>query len=413
MNPPPGRSAPTALLAASLLASALTACTSSTTADQVTVDYEPGTVVRVIDGDTLVINFDGSDQTVRLLNVDTPETKHPDKPVECLGPEATEKLEALVPPGTEVALDFDVERTDQYDRILAAVFLENLTLVNAELARTGLGVPLLIEPNRKYYDDVEAAYSEAVVQQIGLLDPAAECTMAATTEEAIEALTAATAAPVGETPDAATAAVAGIVTAMASAKAARAVLEAGKQTVGVIALGVGAASSAVQNLDTHIARAERSLTAASAKVTTITEAAAAAEKATAEKATAEKAAAEKAAAVDKARAEAEAAAAEAAQADAARIQQETDARAEAEAIAANAAAAAEQERIRNLPAPEPYLPPAPPVAPPAAPVVPPAAPVAPPAAPVAPPAPPAAQDPYPGYTGPRCYAPGGKTWQPC
>ncbi len=94
-----------------------------------------------MDGDTLVINFDGEDQTVRLLNLDTPETEHPDKLVECLGPEATEKLESLTPPGTKVGLDFDVERMDKYDRVLAAVFIENQTLVNAERARVGLRWP--------------------------------------------------------------------------------------------------------------------------------------------------------------------------------------------------------------------------------------------------------------------------------
>jgi micrococcal nuclease len=79
------------------------------------------------------------------------------------------------------------------------------------------------------------------------------------------------------------------------------------------------------------------------------------------------------------------------------------ARRAAEATAA-AAAAAEAERIRNLPpAPAPYVPPAP------APYVPPA--YVPPA--YVPPAPAPAPNPYPGYTGPRCYAPGGKTWTPC
>ena len=52
-------------------------------------------VVRVIDGDTLVANVSGHEKTIRLLNVDTPETKDPNQAPECLGPEATDFLTSL------------------------------------------------------------------------------------------------------------------------------------------------------------------------------------------------------------------------------------------------------------------------------------------------------------------------------
>ncbi|MHA7239538.1 thermonuclease family protein [Arthrobacter sp. TMS1-12-1] len=397
------RLAPATLLTVAVLASTLTACDGSDPSAASAVDYEPGTVVRVIDGDTLVINFDGDDQTVRLLNVDTPETKHPDKPVECLGPEATQKLEALTPPGTRVGLDFDVERTDRYDRVLAAVFIEDKTFVNAELARVGLGVPILIEPNKKYYDEVQAAYSEASAQGVGLLDDAAGCTVPAEVADAVEALTAATAAPVGDTESAAVATAAGILTALTAAKAARGALEAGKDTVRVLALGADRTAALVRDLDTQISKGERSFAAANTKAASLKEAekvaqAAAAREKAAQAAEAARVEAEriKAEAAEAARVEAErlqAEAAEAARIEAERVQAEDIARAEADRLAAEAAAAAEQERIRNLPpVPEPYITPAPPYVPPA---------------------PPAAADPYPGYTGPRCYAPGGKTYRPC
>ncbi|OUM41059.1 thermonuclease family protein [Arthrobacter sedimenti] len=392
------RLAPSTLLTAAVLASTLTACSGSGAAGETAVDGPLGTVVRVVDGDTLVINFDGADQTVRLLNVDTPETKHPDKPVECLGPEATQKLESLTPPGTKVGLDFDVERTDKYDRVLAAVFIEDQTLVNAEIARVGLGVPILIEPNKKYYDEVQAAYNEATAQGVGLLDPTAGCTLPAEVDDAVETLAAATDAPVGETGAAVAATAAGILAALTTAKAAREALEAGKDTVRVIAVGADRTAAMVRDLDTQIAKGEQSLAAANTKAATLEEAEAEAT-AERERVEAEKAAAaevEAARVAEAARVEAErvqAEAAEAARLEAARIQAEANARAEADRLAAEAAAAAEQERIRNLPpVPEPYIPPA---------------------APYIPPAPPAAQDPYPGYTGPRCYAPGGKTYRPC
>ncbi|AUZ86718.1 hypothetical protein CVO76_02980 [Arthrobacter agilis] len=382
------RLAPATLLTAAVLASTLTACTDPASSGEAASDYQPGTVVRVVDGDTLVINFDGEDQTVRLLNVDTPETKHPDKPVECLGPEATQKLESLTPPGTKVALDFDIERTDKYDRVLAAVFIEDQTLVNAELARVGLGVPVLIEPNRKYYDEVQTAYNEATAQGAGLLDVAEGCTLPAEVTDAVETLAAATEAPVGETGAAVAATAAGILAALTTAKAAREALEAGKDTVRVLAVGADRTAAMVSDLDSQIAEGERSLAAADTKATALREAEAAAQVAAAE---AEAARAAEAARVEAERIQAEAA--EAARIEAERIQAEANARAEADRLAAEAAAAAEQERIRNLPpAPEPYIPPA---------------------QQYVPPAPPAAQNPYPGYNGPRCYAPGGKSWRPC
>ena len=46
-------------------------------------------VVQVLDGDTVVVQRDGGAETIRLLGVDTPETHHPRKPVQCYGPEAS------------------------------------------------------------------------------------------------------------------------------------------------------------------------------------------------------------------------------------------------------------------------------------------------------------------------------------
>ncbi|HSO90605.1 MAG TPA: thermonuclease family protein, partial [Arthrobacter sp.] len=114
-------------------------------------------VVRVIDGDTFEASINGEQKTVRLLNVDTPETKDPKAPVECMGPEATEALEQLLPVGSKVKLEMDKEPLDKYGRTLAGVFDSSGKLVNAEVARMGFGVPVLFEPNRKFHPPVVAA----------------------------------------------------------------------------------------------------------------------------------------------------------------------------------------------------------------------------------------------------------------
>ncbi len=358
------------------LVGGLTSCSDSP-------DAEAGNVVRVVDGDTLVIEVGGDEKTVRLLNIDTPETKHPDKPVECLGLEATEFLKELTPPGTQVGLDFDVEREDRYGRTLAAVFLTDRTLVNAEIARQGLGVPVVFEPNRKYLDEVEAAHSEAKADRAGLHSPQTGCSLPTQVDDATHALAEASAVPVGGTAATAAAAAAGLAAALATAKAVQETLALEKKSVLWLALGSAKASSLTADLTAAISTGESELRAR--------------EEAGREFARAE------ARAVQKAKEAAEAKAAAKRQQEADRIAEAervaaAAAAAEAERIAADAAAAAERDRIANLPpAPDPYVPPAP------APYVP---------APAPAPAP-APGNPYPGYNGPRCYAPGGLTWKPC
>ncbi|MCV7584177.1 thermonuclease family protein [Micrococcus luteus] len=144
---------------------------------------DPATVVRVIDGDTIVVRRDGQEETVRLLNIDTPETKHPNKAVQCLGPEATQALETLLRPGDDVVLRYDLERTDKYGRTLAGVF-EDEMLVNAEIARLGLGVPVVFDPNRRFYPEVLAAWNEAEGEQAGLHQPDLACSLPVITDAA-------------------------------------------------------------------------------------------------------------------------------------------------------------------------------------------------------------------------------------
>ena len=115
------------------------------------------TVTRVVDGDTIDVSYGGSEARVRLLNVDTPETVDPNEPVECLGPEATDFLQELLPIGSVVKLQYDQTRYDRYDRELAGVFLDS-RFVNAEIARAGLGVAVVYGDNDRFYDEVLAAH---------------------------------------------------------------------------------------------------------------------------------------------------------------------------------------------------------------------------------------------------------------
>ncbi len=112
-------------------------------------------VTHVVDGDTIDVELpDGSEETVRYIGIDTPETVKPGTPVQCGGPKAHEVNERLVG-GRTVTLRFDAERRDVYDRLLAYVYLPRGSgrrplFVNAELARRGLARTLTIPPNDSF-----------------------------------------------------------------------------------------------------------------------------------------------------------------------------------------------------------------------------------------------------------------------
>jgi len=109
-------------------------------------------VVRVVDGDTIVVT---GKRTVRLIGVDTPETVDPNRPVGCFGKEASAFLESLLPRGSPVRLVGDVEQQDRYGRTLAYVYRRADGLfVNAELVRQGFATALTITPNLAHTDEL-------------------------------------------------------------------------------------------------------------------------------------------------------------------------------------------------------------------------------------------------------------------
>jgi micrococcal nuclease len=109
-----------------------------------------GTVTRVVDGDTVHVDLDGTDETVRYIGIDTPESVKPDTPVQCFAHQAAAANARLVR-GQDVRLRFDAERRDRYGRLLAYVFrADDGTFVNEQLVRDGAARPLRIAPNTRY-----------------------------------------------------------------------------------------------------------------------------------------------------------------------------------------------------------------------------------------------------------------------
>lgn len=111
------------------------------------------TVIDVVDGDTVRLRIDGHQESVRLIGIDTPETKHPTKGVQCFGPQASDFMTRLLPAGTELRIERDVEARDSYDRLLLYLFAatpDGERFINLELVTRGYARPLSIEPNVRY-----------------------------------------------------------------------------------------------------------------------------------------------------------------------------------------------------------------------------------------------------------------------
>ena len=130
------------------------------------------TVTHVVDGDTIDVRIGGRDERVRLIGIDTPETKKPNAPIECYGPEASAFTTSLLPVGSTVRIERDVVGRDDYGRLLGYVYLltdrNTDTFVNMEIIRQGYATPLTIEPNSTFARDFAKAASDAEAAGLGL-----------------------------------------------------------------------------------------------------------------------------------------------------------------------------------------------------------------------------------------------------
>ncbi|MCW2958048.1 MAG: thermonuclease family protein [Solirubrobacterales bacterium] len=127
-----------------------------------------GRVVRVVDGDTVHVRVGGTEETVRYIGLDTPESVKPDTPVECYGKEAGRRNAELVD-GRAVALVVGAETRDRYERLLAYVYTTaDGRFVNAELLREGFAETLTIPPNDRYAPRFRALANAAKRAKKGL-----------------------------------------------------------------------------------------------------------------------------------------------------------------------------------------------------------------------------------------------------
>jgi micrococcal nuclease len=130
---------------------------------------EDYSVVGVVDGDTVKISIGGETETYRLIGVDTPETVHPTKEVECFGLEASNRAKSLLT-GTKVRIETDSSQGmyDKYGRRLAYIFLEDGTNFNLMMIREGYSHEYTYGSVYKYQSQFKEAEATARTNKVGL-----------------------------------------------------------------------------------------------------------------------------------------------------------------------------------------------------------------------------------------------------
>jgi endonuclease YncB( thermonuclease family) len=131
-------------------------------------------IVDVVDGDTVKVSIDGKVETLRLIGIDTPETKDPRKPVQCFGNEASAKAAELLS-GRRVRLEADPTQgdRDKYDRLLRYLWREDGLFFNEWMIKNGYAHEYTYDLPYAYQAQFKSAQQYATQNMLGLWNPTA------------------------------------------------------------------------------------------------------------------------------------------------------------------------------------------------------------------------------------------------
>lgn len=123
-------------------------------------EFKQVTVERVVDGDTIVVLYEGKSEKVRLIGINTPESVHADESKNTKeGEEASKYTKGLIKKGQTVYLQKDVSDRDKYDRLLRYVWLEEPAEINEETVSSMMLNGILIKEGyaepKEYYPDIK------------------------------------------------------------------------------------------------------------------------------------------------------------------------------------------------------------------------------------------------------------------
>ncbi|MHC4269770.1 MAG: thermonuclease family protein [Planctomycetota bacterium] len=139
------------------------------------------TVTRIIDGDILQALYGERENRIRLIGIDTPESRvnkkakrdanMSEKNIKTIiemGRKAKKYVDGLVKRGDLITIEFDVQERDKYGRLLCYVYLSNGKMLNEEIVNAGYANVMTIPPNVKYKDMFLRAYKQAREKKRGL-----------------------------------------------------------------------------------------------------------------------------------------------------------------------------------------------------------------------------------------------------
>ena len=124
-------------------------------------------VVRVVDGDTFVIEYNGTNEKVRLIGIDTPESVHPNEEKNAEFGDIVSNYSKEMLTNKKVQIEFDVEERDKYGRLLAYVYLDG-QMYNKVLLEKGYAKLSTYPPNVKYVDEFTEIQKKARKNKMGM-----------------------------------------------------------------------------------------------------------------------------------------------------------------------------------------------------------------------------------------------------
>ena len=144
-------------------------------------DRSKAEIVKIVDGDTFEIRYQGKIEKVRLIGIDTPEAHanakaekdaaRPGADIKVIvkqGNEAKNFVKQFAPEGTQVQVEMDVNERDKYGRLLSYLYFEDGRMINEEIVKAGYANLMTYPPNVKYKDRFLSAYRFARENKKGL-----------------------------------------------------------------------------------------------------------------------------------------------------------------------------------------------------------------------------------------------------
>lgn len=129
---------------------------------EVVLEERQAEIVRVIDGDTVVVKTDkGEEERIRLLLIDTPESVHPTEPEQLFGKESSDYAKEVLREGDIVKLELGNPERDHYERLLAYIWIDDINFNQLMIEKGYARVGYVYEPNTKYLKEFEEAEIKA------------------------------------------------------------------------------------------------------------------------------------------------------------------------------------------------------------------------------------------------------------